>query len=67
MTLHDEVRRFLRRRGKSQEQWARELGISKGYLSKILVGTSVPALPLAVRMSEDSGIAVAKFAEGRKA
>lgn len=64
--LSEDVKRFLRRRGKTQEQWAKELGISKGYLSKILVGQSVPALPLAVRMAEDSGIAVHKFAEGRK-
>jgi DNA-binding XRE family transcriptional regulator len=60
--LRAAVEAFLQRQGKSQAQWARELGISKQRMTQILDGQANPSLALALRMSELSGVRIEQFA-----
>ena len=45
----------------TQEELARELGISQGYLSMLLNGTRVPSLEMAQRISEKTGVPIESF------
>lgn len=62
--LRSAVERFLATKRLSQAQWARQLGISPQRLQQILDGTSVPSLPLALRMADASDIDIKLFAAG---
>lgn len=56
------VRRLLKG-GKSQNDLAREIGISPAYLSMILAGKRRPSLPLAFKLEEFTGIPAEEFVE----
>jgi transcriptional regulator with XRE-family HTH domain len=44
------LREIIIKSGKTQTHWAREIGVSKSYLSDLLNGKRVPALDLAARI-----------------
>lgn len=60
--LPELVHAWLTSTQRSEAGWARELGISRQMLHKVLNGETVPSLALAVRMSETSGIRIELFA-----
>ena len=60
-TLREEVLAFLARTGRTQRGWADELGITPAYLSQIMQGDRVPALALAIRMADQTGISIRLF------
>ena len=49
---------YLERSKRSQASLARELGISRGYLSLILSGQRTPSRDLAARIARACGIAI---------
>lgn len=56
------VKAHLKREGISQNQFAREMGVSHGYMSELMHGTKRPGLRLALRMEQATGIPVREFA-----
>ena len=49
---------FERSGAPKQVAFAKELGISEGYLSRLISGQSQPSLPLAVRISNRTGVPI---------
>jgi transcriptional regulator with XRE-family HTH domain len=63
-TLRERIEKFLERHGRNQREWALELGITPAYLSQIVNGERIPALPLAIRMSRETKIPIDMFVPG---
>lgn len=59
--LVNRLRRELKAHGKTQNELARELGISHAHLSQILNGIGQPSLDLAVALEAKTGIPVREF------
>lgn len=49
--------------GKSQNDLAREIGITPAYFSMILSGDRRPSLPIAIKLEQFTGIPAEEFAE----
>ena len=59
--LRNEITAFIEREGKTHRTWALELGITPVYLAQIMNGERIPALTLAIRMAEETGINIRRF------
>ncbi len=56
----------IKRTGKTQQEMASQLGISQGYLSRLMNGKAVPSLGMAVRLAHASGASVESFLPERE-
>lgn len=65
--LQRRVTAVLKRDGISQNQLARELGVSEAYLSMIVRRKRQPSLPVALRLEARTGIPVKAFLAPRRA
>jgi plasmid maintenance system antidote protein VapI len=61
VTTRREVLRFLESVEQTQTWLAGELGIAPSTLNDIMKGRRQPSLPLAVRLSEMTGVPVERF------
>lgn len=52
------LRDLLAATGKTQTQFASDVGITQGYASKLITGTGSPSLALAVRIARSLGVQV---------
>lgn len=57
------IRRIAKRANKSQNDLAREIGISPAYLSMILAGIRRPSLFVACKLEKATGIPAQAFVE----
>ena len=57
-----QIRKQLKAEGRSQNQLARDLGISQAHLSQILTGIRSPSLRVASRLEDATGIPAREFA-----
>lgn len=60
------LRDHFRETGLTQAELAAALGISQGYLSRLLSGESVPSLAMAVRLAHATGVPIASFLPHRE-
>lgn len=61
------LRKWRSRRGLTQEDAAKELGLTEPTLSRYETGTRVPSLTQAAKLSEKTGIPIGKFVTERVA
>lgn len=52
------LKQFIKDSGVSQREWAQRLGITEGYLSRILSGEKKPSLDLAAEIERQTGKAI---------
>lgn len=64
-TLQRKIAAVLAREGISQNQLARECGVSTAYLSLIAQRKRQPSLPVALRLQARTGIPVEAFATAK--
>lgn len=48
--------------GETQQQFAARVGITQGYVSKLIAGASVPSLAMAIRIASAADIPVESLA-----
>lgn len=61
MTVKRRIAAHLKRERKSQSALARDLSISRSYLSLIVAGKRQPSLSVALRLEEATGIPARSF------
>lgn len=61
-TGSEKLGRHLERAGKSQTDFATDLGVSRAYVTQILTGSRRPSLDVAARIEKLTGIAMREFA-----
>ncbi len=54
-----DLKEIIERSGNSQAEWARKLGVSRGYLHQIINRKKTPSLKLALEIQRLTGGAVA--------
>jgi transcriptional regulator with XRE-family HTH domain len=64
-TAGDELRAWMERTGRSYDEVAETLGISKSYISNLLTGGRTPSLALAIRIAAVTGVPVSLWAATR--
>lgn len=58
---NEQLQRAVAARGETQLAFARRVGISPGYLSRLLSGQAIPSLEMAVKLAQEAGVPVESF------
>jgi len=64
---NEQLQKALKRRGETQHAFAQRVGISPGYMSRLVSAQAVPSLEMAVKLARAAGIPVEAFAPDRAA
>lgn len=64
MRTYSSLQAFIEATGTTQETLAHELGISQGYMSKLVRGLQQPRLDLALKIHDRYGVALDSLLKG---
>lgn len=61
--MHTNLREFLERSGERQQDFAKRVGVSSSYVSRLASGRRTPSLPMAVRIADAANIPLESLLE----